>query len=117
LRLPSPHQQSNYLWHDAPDGGAIRFDSSGNIIDTYSILSNSNPAGVAARCRIWLSCEEYEGGVICVTDPFGISQAIKRPALATFGHEAVAVDTTSKYCYLTEDKTDGYISIRTRIHR
>jgi uncharacterized protein len=130
-----PHQQSNFIWHDAPDGGAtfptndggwiyvsnseignnlggvgaIRFDSSGNIIDAYSILSNSNRncAGGTTPWNTWLSCEEHEAGIIWECDPFGLASAIKRPALGTFAHEAIAIDSITKYCYMTEDKLDG----------
>lgn len=130
-----PYIGSSYVWHSAPDGGAtfstpdsgwiyvsnseigsnaggvgaIRFDSSGNIIDAYSILDNSNRncAGGATSWSTWLSCEEHDFGVVWECDPHGINLPIQRPALGVFSHEAATLDITTNFIYLTEDKTDG----------
>ncbi len=127
---------SGYLWHDAPDGGAvfetsdggwiyvsnselpngnggvgaIRFDSAGQIVDSYSILTGTsrNCAGGATPWRTWLSCEEnQELGRVFECDPTGTLPAVEVPALGRFNHEAVAVDPDNAVLYLTEDQNDG----------
>ncbi len=130
-----PYIGSSYLWHDAPDGGAtfptsdngwiyvsnsevgnnlggagaIKFDALGNITQAYSILDNTNRncAGGATPWGTWLSCEEFDQGVIWECDPRGQLMPVKRPALGTFSHEAITVDTVNNYLYMTEDKVDG----------
>ncbi len=125
----------SFKWHSAPDGGAcfvdgdgwiyvsnsemksarggasaIKFDSSGDIIDAYSILSGTtrNCAGGATPYGTWLSCEENkDAGRVFECDPTGASQAIERPSLGYFNHEAIAYDTHQHILYLTEDRMDG----------
>ncbi len=89
--------------------GAIRFDASGEVIDAYRILDNTsiNCAGGATPWGTWLSCEEFSRGQVYECDPMGIKPAVVRPALGTFRHEAVAVDTLNQCLYLTEDLPDG----------
>lgn len=127
--------QSNYVWHGAPDGGAVfptedggwiyvsnselnnqqggvgalRFSASGDVIDAYPILANTtrNCAGGATPWGTWISCEEFDEGQAWECDPLGQKAAIHRPLLGTFNHEAVAVDTQSQILYLTEDERDG----------
>lgn len=125
----------NYKWHAAPDGGAVfatadggwiyvsnseldnqaggvgalRFNAQGEVIDAYSILSqtNRNCAGGHTPWQTWLSCEEIEKGRVLECDPLGRKAAQIRSALGIFKHEAVAVDTRNMQLYLTEDQPDG----------
>ncbi len=126
---------SDYVWHKSPDGGAcfaqpdrgwvyvsnseeyfpqggvgaISFHQSGQIKDAYSILSGTvgNCSGGPTPWLTWLSCEEVDCGAVYETDPFGNKEAVKRPALGYFKHEAVAVDEDRGQLYLTEDEKDG----------
>jgi len=125
----------DFKWHYAPDGGAcflngdgwiyvsnsektagnggasaIKFDASGSIVDSYSILTGTtrNCAGGATPYGTWLSCEENKDiGRVFECDPKGNSQAVERPALGYFNHEAIAYDTDQHILYLTEDRRDG----------
>ena len=136
----------HYKWHDSPDGGAcfategggwiyvsnsevsllggvgaIAFAKDGQVLDTYSILKNTsrNCSGGATPWGTWLSCEEINAGRVWECDPGGQKEAVVRPALGVFNHEAVAVDEVSQYLYLTEDKKDGclYRFIADRQHK
>lgn len=125
---------SDYIWHRAPDGGAVfpmkdggwvyvsnaetpdtggvgalRFDARGNVKDAYPILSGTqwNCAGGAMPWGTWLSCEEHPFGQVWECDPEGKKQAQVMPALGTFKHEAAAVDPKTNILYLTEDVPDG----------
>ena len=131
----SPLPSSKYKWHDSPDGGAcfeaddggwvyvsnserpnkaggvgaLRFNSSGEIIDAYSILQNTslNCAGGPTPWGTWLSCEETPNGLVYECDPFGNTIGKAMPALGVFKHEAAAVDLERQVVYLTEDLPDG----------
>lgn len=144
LRLPrsftsrviarSGSRVGDYVWHDAPDGGAtfeledgwvyvsnsevngpdggvgaIAFDTDGSIRDAYRICTGTsrNCAGGPTPWGTWLSCEEVENGLVWECDPKGEAQARPLPALGTFTHEAAAVDPESGHVYLTEDRPDG----------
>ena len=126
---------SDYLWHPAPDGGAVfgtedggwiyvsnsemrgrkggagavRFDANAEIVDAYSILRGTtrNCAGGPTPWGTWLSCEEVDRGLVWECDPLGEVDAVVRPALGAFKHEAVAVDLEHRHVYLTEDEKDG----------
>ncbi|MDX1490272.1 MAG: DUF839 domain-containing protein [Pseudohongiellaceae bacterium] len=130
-----PVPDSEYVWHMAPDGGAtfqaddggwvyvsnsempnntggvgaLRFNSRGDLVDAYSILSDTtdNCAGGKTPWQTWLSCEEHDRGMVFECDPFGVKKAQAKPALGVFNHEAVAVDPINQHLYLTEDEPDG----------
>jgi len=131
----APITSSDYLWHQEPDGGAVfatndggwvyvsncevlnkkggvgalRFNAQGEVIDAYPILENTsnNCAGGKTPWGTWLSCEEVPNGQVYECDPMGKNPAVLRPALGTFNHEAVAVDTNNQCVYMTEDMPDG----------
>ena len=129
---PVPGQ--THAWHWAPDGGAtyptedggwiyvsnsevvivggvsaIRFNADGELIDAYPILerTSKNCAGGITPWHTWLSCEERDRGLVYECSPWGDQEAIARPALGVFKHEAVAVDPVHGHLYLTEDQRDG----------
>lgn len=122
-----------YVWHPAPDGGAcfpvtggwiyvsnsevvsgggagaLRFSTTGQVVDAYRILSGTraNCAGGATPWGRWLSCEEVDRGWVWDTDPTGVGRAVRRDAMGRFQHEAAAVDPHARVVYLTEDERDG----------
>ncbi len=124
---------TSYTWHLAPDGGAcfadgdgwiyvsnsevpavggvgaIRFGADGSIVDAYRTLDGTdvNCAGGATPWHTWLSCEEVDRGEVYETDPWGVNEAVVRPAMGVFTHEACAVDPDRQVVYLTEDEPDG----------
>ena len=131
----APAGLPGYTWHSAPDGGAcfatddggwvytsnsemrsngggvgaLRFNANAEVIDAYSILRHTsiNCAGGPTPWGTWLSCEEFSRGQVYECDPMGVEAAVVRPALGSFEHEAVAVDTENQCLYLTEDALNG----------
>jgi secreted PhoX family phosphatase len=135
-RANEPVPGTAYPWHIFPDGqatfpaagggwilvsnseslaasgagsSAIRFGADGSVEDAYRILAgtNANCAGGGTPWGRWLSCEEHDYGHVWECDPHTAGQGVIRPALGTFNHEAVAVDTVTGMLYLTEDRPDG----------
>lgn len=124
-----------FVWHDAPDGGAVfaapeggwiyvsnserpnddggvsalHFSAAAELLDAYPILAgtNWNCAGGPTPWGTWLSCEEHRSGLVWECDPSGREPAHVRSALGAFTHEAVAVDPATWQLYLTEDVPDG----------
>ncbi len=96
---------------DRPDGGAsaVRFSPDGSATAAYRILQGTqqNCAGGATPWGTWLSCEEVEEGRVWECDPTGRMEALERPGMGVFQHEATAVDPGSGRIYLTEDLGDG----------
>jgi len=93
------------------EGGAsaIRFDRDGKIVDAYRILSgtSSNCAGGPTPWGTWLSCEETDSGRVWECDPTGEREAVARPAMGVFTHEAVCIDRKTGFGYLSEDDGSG----------
>ena len=93
------------------DGGAsaIRFRADGEIVSAYRILSgtSSNCAGGPTPWGTWLSCEEIDAGLVWECDPTGREDAIARPAMGAFKHEAACIDRRTGFAYLSEDEGDG----------
>jgi len=92
-------------------GGAssISFDKDGNVTGARSILqrTSTNCGGGATPWGTWLSCEETDTGRVWECDPLGAQDAVVRPALGVFTHEAAVVDPVGKRVYMTEDEGDS----------
>jgi len=134
-RAQMPVENTTYAWPLFPDGAstyarrdggwilvcnsevpgarggasAVRFGADGTIEDAYRILSgtSANCAGGATPWGTWLSCEEVEKGLVWECDPRGQDEAVPRPAMGAFKHEAACIDRRSGYAYLSEDLGEG----------
>jgi len=132
-RGEEPVPGTDYRWHLASDGmatfpaqgggwvlvsnsetleggaSAVRFDAHGRVHSAYRILrgTSHNCSGGGTPWGTWLSCEELPSGSVWECDPRGRRQAVRRPAMGVFKHEAAAVDPGGKRIYLTEDLMDG----------
>ena len=134
-RSGQPVGDTGYVWHAAPDGGAvfptstggwiyvcnsevddgrggasaIRLDPTGAIERAYRILSGTsrNCSGGATPWDRWLSAEEVDRGLVHECDPRAGADPVARPGLGRFKHEAAAVDPGRRAVYLTEDEPDG----------
>lgn len=134
-RAGEPVGRHDYAWNLFPDGGAtfpgkgkgwiyvsnseagepdagasaVTFDGDGEVVDAYRILGGTqlNCAGGPTPWGTWLSCEERPEGQVWECDPTGKKEAVARPALGVFSHEAAAVDPGREQLYLTEDQPNG----------
>jgi secreted PhoX family phosphatase len=134
VRAYQPVGPTAYVWRQWPDGAAtfptadggwifvsnsevpvaggvdaMRFSPDGEIVGAYPVLAGTslNCAGGTTPWGTWLSCEEWDGGLVWECDPTGPGQGVARPALGSFKHEAAAVDPVRGHVYLTEDQSDG----------
>lgn len=95
------------------NGGAsaVHFGPDGEILSAGRVLSGTtaNCAGGPTPWGTWLSCEERfdEKGQVWEVDPTGAKEAVARPALGQWAHEAVAVDPDTETLYLTQDHPEG----------
>lgn len=105
---PPPERRNTFPGQKFGGASAIVFSPTGEIVDAYWVLegTRSNCAGSATPWGTYLSCEEYDRGLVWEVDPAG-GGAIARPGLGVFTHEAAAVDPVRGHVYLTEDLPDG----------
>ncbi len=90
--------------------GSLEFNSKGKLINYEMILENTirNCAGGVTPWNTWLSCEEYDNGIVWECDP-NTKEIKKHIGMGIFSHEAAAVDPKTNIIYLTEDDENGLI--------
>lgn len=85
---------------------ALRFDSQGNLIDAYSVQTNTttNCSGGATPWGTWINGEEIVDGYMFESSPLRDGGApVRLDAFGRKGHEMVAVDESGRAIYHTED--------------
>jgi hypothetical protein len=98
--------------HEVPggEGGvtSLRFAPGGALVGARSICAGTsvNCAGGATPWGTWLTCEEWDGGLVFECDPTGEERPVVLAGLGRFAHEAAAVAADDRV-YLTEDRRDG----------
>ena len=90
--------------------GSLEFNNKGELINYDMILKNTirNCAGGVTPWNTWLSCEEYDKGIVWECDP-NTKEVKQHKKMGIFSHEAATVDPKTNIIYLTEDDINGLI--------
>lgn len=87
---------------------ALRFDADGNLVDAYTIQSNTttNCSGGATPWGTWINGEEIADGFMFEASPLRDGgEAVRLDRFGRKAHEMVAVDEPGRAIYHTEDVT------------
>ncbi len=85
---------------------ALRFDSSGNLVDAYAVErdTTTNCSGGATPWGTWINGEEIVDGYMFECSPLRDGgPAVRLDRFGRKGHEMVAVDVAGRAIYHTED--------------